>query len=45
MPAAVIPLSLLLLPAAAAQTAASLAARRAQLQDAIDREWQHELET
>ncbi|MGA7339328.1 MAG: DUF885 domain-containing protein [Terracidiphilus sp.] len=38
-------LSLLLLPAPAAQTAASLAARRAQLQDAIDREWQHELET
>ncbi|MGA3046893.1 MAG: DUF885 domain-containing protein [Terracidiphilus sp.] len=38
-------LSLVLLPVAEAQPGAPLAARRAQLRDAIEREWQYELKT
>jgi uncharacterized protein (DUF885 family) len=38
-------LSLALLPAAGAQSGAPLAARRAQLREAIEQEWQYELKT
>ena len=37
--------SLVLLPVTLAQPGATLAARRAQLRDAIEQEWQHELMT